>query len=106
MSFFDIFLVFSTAIVFFAIFKLSRLPSFRESLLTKVTEEDSNDLPKLENKGLVYTGCGVGIEAFGSPICAQAILPPITTISGFTPKKAGSHMTISARLPSVIEPIC
>jgi hypothetical protein len=35
----------------------------------------------------------------------MAMLPPINTISGFTPKKAGDHSTRSARLPTSIEPI-
>ena len=52
------------------------------------------------------TGCGVGIEALGSPICAVGDEPPISTISGFTPKKAGVQSTRSARLPASIEPMC
>src|SRR4051794_21676110 len=43
------------------------------------------------NIGRMLTGCGVGIEALGSPICAQAIKPPLSTNSGLTPKKAGFH---------------
>ena len=72
----------------------------------KITEDFSNDVPNDENIGLVYTGCGVGIDAFGSPICAQAILPPINIISGFAPKNAGSHKTKSARLFFSMLPIC
>jgi hypothetical protein len=34
-------------------------------------------------------GCGVGIDAFASPICAHAMKPPLSTISGRIPKKAG-----------------
>ncbi|MOA17090.1 hypothetical protein D3C78_1373320 [compost metagenome] len=45
------------------------------------------------------------MEAFGSPIGAAAMEPPSSTISGFTPKKAGFHNTRSARLPTSIEPI-
>ena len=70
-----------------------------------MTEDFSNDFPKEENIGLEYTGCGVGIDALGSPICAQAILPPCNTISGLTPKKAVSQITISARLFFSILPI-
>src|SRR5215216_5759893 len=45
--------------------------------------------PKLPNIGRVITGCGVGIDAFGSPMAADMGKPPFTTISGFTPKNAG-----------------
>ncbi|MNL46937.1 hypothetical protein D3C87_1696890 [compost metagenome] len=51
-------------------------------------------------------GWGVGIEALGSPIGAAAMEPPSSTISGFTPKKAGFQSTRSARLPTSTEPIC
>ena len=44
------------------------------------------------------------MEAFGSPIGAQAIAPPLITRSGFTPKNAGDHSTRSASLPTSIEP--
>ena len=36
--------------------------------LTKVTDDCSTLRPNAPNIGRVYTGCGVGIEAFGSPI--------------------------------------
>ena len=45
------------------------------------------------------------MEAFGSPILAQAIMPPLRINSGFTPKKAGFHKTKSANLPTSTEPI-
>ena len=51
------------------------------------------------------TGCGVGIEALGSPICAQAMKPPLMTSSGLAPKKAGFQRTRSASLPTSTEPI-
>src|SRR5215210_5442778 len=60
--------------------------------------------PKLPNMGLVKTGCGVGIDALGSPMAADMGKPPFRTISGFTPKKAGFHNTRSANLPTSIEP--
>ena len=47
----------------------------------------------------------MGIEALGSPIALQAMKPPFTTISGFTPKNAGFHSTRSANFPGSIEPI-
>ncbi len=47
------------------------------------------------------------MEAFGSPICAAAIMPPFKIILGLTPKNAGFHKTKSASLPIEIEPtIC
>jgi hypothetical protein len=42
----------------------------------------------------------------GSPICAATIDPPLMTMSGFTPKKAGDHRTRSASLPFSTEPMC
>ena len=47
-----------------------------------------------------FTGSGVGMLAFGSPIFAHAITPPLMTISGFAPKKDGFHSTRSANLPT------
>ena len=35
---------------------------------TKVTDELSNERPYEENIGREWIGCGVGIEALGSPI--------------------------------------
>ena len=37
---------------------------------------------------------------------AAAIVPPISTMAGFTPKNAGSHNTRSARLPAATDPMC
>ena len=56
------------------------------------------------NIGRGSTGCGVGIDALASPICAHAIIPPFTTTCGRTPKNAGSHSTRSASLPTSTEP--
>jgi hypothetical protein len=47
-----------------------------------------------------FTGSGVGMLAFGSPILAHAIAPPFITISGFAPKKDGFHITRSANFPT------
>ena len=57
------------------------------------------------NIGLKCTGCGVGIEAFTSPIMDAAMKPPFSTISGFTPKKAGFQRTRSASFPTSTEPM-
>mmetsp|Transcript_39931 Transcript_39931/g.118454 ORF Transcript_39931/g.118454 Transcript_39931/m.118454 type:complete len:262 (+) Transcript_39931:516-1301(+) len=56
------------------------------------------------NIGRITTGCGVGMEAFGSPICAHAMVPPLMTISGFAPNSAGFHTTRSASMPGCTEP--
>ncbi len=56
------------------------------------------------NIGRGSTGCGVGMEALASPICAHAIMPPLTTTSGFTPKNLGSHRTRSASFPTSTDP--
>ena len=50
------------------------------------------------------TGCGVGIDAFGSPIAAYTIAPPLITTSGRQPKNFGSHRTRSASLPGSTDP--
>ncbi len=81
------------------------MPPASAAALTKITADSSTARPKAANIGREYTGWGVGIEAFGSPIWLMAILPPSSTISGFTPKKAGDHSTRSARLPSSMLPI-
>lgn len=47
-----------------------------------------------------FTGSGVGMLAFGSPISAHATTPPLITISGFAPKKDGFHITRSANFPT------
>ncbi|CAM5366584.1 hypothetical protein SGRI78S_01933 [Streptomyces griseus subsp. griseus] len=50
------------------------------------------------------TGCGVGSEALGSPICAQETMPPLMIILGFAAKEWMGHSTMSASLPFSIEP--
>ena len=70
----------------------------------KVTDEIASAPPNEPNIGRKCTGCGVGIEAFGSPIAAKAIMPPLTISDGLTPKNAGFHSTRSASLPGSIEP--
>ena len=50
------------------------------------------------------SGCGVGIEAPASPICAQAMNPPLITSSGRMPKNPGFHSTRSASFPASTEP--
>src|SRR5258708_7553377 len=69
------------------------------------TDEPVSDLPKAANIGWECTGCGVGIDAFGSPIGAATIEPPLMMHSGLTPKKAGDHSTRSASFPFSTEPI-
>ena len=62
-------------------------------------------LPSAPNIGFIITGCGVGIEAFASPILAAIIIPPLITTSGFTPKRAGFQITKSANFPTSKEPM-
>jgi len=45
-------------------------------------------------------GCGVGMLALASPICAAAMKPPFSTRLGLTPKNAGRHSTMSAHFPT------
>jgi hypothetical protein len=60
--------------------------------------------PNAPNIGRGSCGCGVGMEAFASPMFAQAITPAFSTTCGRTPKKAGSHSTRSASLPGSTDP--
>ena len=50
------------------------------------------------------TGSQVGIDALASPIFEATIMPPLMTMSGFAPKKAGFQSTRSAHLPASTEP--
>src|SRR6267154_2755887 len=65
---------------------------------TDVAAAAAGDAP---NIGRGSTGCGVGIDAFASPIAAHAIMPPLITACGRTPKKAGSHST-----PALLHHVC
>src|ERR1700746_1817884 len=69
------------------------------------TEEAVSDLPKAAKIGWECTGGGVGIEAWGPPMGAATIEPPLMMQSGLTPKNAGDHSTRSASLPFSTEPI-
>ena len=71
---------------------------------TKCTEVAAAAAGAAPNIGRGSTGCGVGMDAFASPIAAQAIMPPLITACGRTPKNAGSHSTRSASLPTSTEP--
>jgi hypothetical protein len=46
----------------------------------------------------------VGMLAFGSPMAAMAMKPPLSTRLGLTPKKAGFQNTRSAHLPTSMLP--
>src|SRR5580693_8446887 len=59
----------------------------RNAWLTKVTELSVNERPYAPNIGRQYWGCGVGIDAFGSPMMAAAIVPLFSTISGLHRKR-------------------
>jgi hypothetical protein len=72
---------------------------------TKVRHEACRPAEGAEH-GAVVDGLGVGMEAFGSPIAAAAIVPAFRTRSGLTPKKAGFHRNRSASLPTSTEPTC
>jgi hypothetical protein len=76
-----------------------------EGLPTKCTDVAAAAAGAAPNIGRGNTGCGVGMEAFASPIAAQAIIPPLITACGRTPKNAGSQITRSASLPTSTEPI-
>src|SRR4051812_5340373 len=71
---------------------------------TKVSELLASDPPNAPNCGRECTGCGVGMDALGSPIIALAMVPPLRMSDGLTPKNAGFHTTRSAHLPTSIDP--
>src|ERR1051325_6371147 len=81
------------------------MPLVLQSWLTNAIEHGPVARPKLPNIGRMNTGCGVGMLAFGAPICAHAMKPPLMTISGFAPNIEGFHNTRSASLPTSIEPM-
>ena len=68
----------------------SASPPSSASGATKCTDVAAAVTPSAPNIGRGSTGCGVGIEAFASPIAAYTIIPPLITNEGFTPKKAGA----------------
>ena len=47
-----------------------------------------------------------GSRRWGRPSARRRSMPPLSTRSGFTPKKAGVHSTRSASLPASTEPTC
>src|SRR5271170_8521914 len=81
------------------------MPAMSDASETKVMLVGAVAAPKLPNMERYSTGCGVGIEALGSPMALHAMNPPFTIISGFTPKNAGFQRTRSANFPGSIEPI-
>ena len=74
------------------------------SSVTKYTEVAAAAAGAAPNIGRESSGCGVGMEALASPIRPQAIIPPLRTTCGRTPKNAGSHSTRSASLPTSTDP--
>src|SRR5258706_6406680 len=84
---------------------LLRNPLLSAAFDTNTSDDAVSALPKAPNIGRQCTGCGVGIEALGSPICAATIEPPLMMISGLTPKNAGDHSTRSASLPFSTDPM-
>mmetsp|Transcript_125600 Transcript_125600/g.349746 ORF Transcript_125600/g.349746 Transcript_125600/m.349746 type:complete len:216 (-) Transcript_125600:1998-2645(-) len=105
MSAFPMFRVDFTAMTCLSRPYLSLTPAPAAAAETKLTQLGPTALPKLPNMGRINTGCGVGIEALGSPICAHAIVPPFMTNSGFAPNIAGVQRHMSASFPTSMEPI-
>src|SRR5271165_6045611 len=105
MSFLPMLRQLRTGLVIFFSASFSGRPEVIAACERNVMEVAAAAPPKLPNMGRKRTGCGVGMEALGSPMALQAMKPPFTTISGFAPKKAGFHKTRSANFPGSIEPI-
>ena len=87
---------------------LRRSPSWSarpaSSAAGETNETDRSGAAGAARVGRSRVGCGVVMDAFGSPSEPQTTAPPLTTISGRTAKKRGSHNTRSAILPTSIEP--
>ena len=66
----------------------SASPASSAAGATHASDASAAPRPEPANIGRPSTGCGVGIEAFGSPIGAHAIAPPLMTTCGRTPKNA------------------
>src|SRR5277367_955037 len=81
------------------------IPALKEASERNVILVGAIAAPKLPNIGRYSTGCGVGMEAFGSPMALQAMNPPFTISSGLTPKNAGFQRTRSASFPDSTDPI-
>src|SRR5271168_2769024 len=81
------------------------IPALSDASERNVMLVEAVAAPKLPNIGRYSTGCGVGMDAFGSPIALHAMNPPLTTISGFAPKNAGFQSTKSASFPGSMDPI-
>src|ERR1051325_8636700 len=93
-----------TATSGFARPRLVRSPASQAACDANVTLVADTAPANAPNIGRKRTGCGVGIDAFASPIAAHAIIPPLTTSAGLTPKNAGRQRTRSAIFPGSIEP--
>ena len=85
---------------------LEARPASRAALDVNVTDVERRAPPRAPNMGLYMTGSVVGIDAFGSPMSAYAIMPPFTTILGLAPKNCGDHTAMSARRPGSSDPTC
>ena len=60
------------------------VPSASARCDTKATSRSGGARPSAPNIGRIRSGCGVGMEALASPICAQAMKPPLITSSGLS----------------------
>ena len=69
-----------------------------------MAESADADDPMEPNIGIKCVGCGVGMDAFGSPIGAAAMNQLLIIKLGFVPKKAGFQRTRSAIFPISIDP--
>ena len=79
-------------------------PAWMDAWDMNVMDERAAALPYAPNALRYQRGCGVGMDAFGSPMTPWTICPPLMIRSGLTPKNLGSHSTRSANLPSSTEP--
>mmetsp|Transcript_2828 Transcript_2828/g.4115 ORF Transcript_2828/g.4115 Transcript_2828/m.4115 type:complete len:207 (+) Transcript_2828:317-937(+) len=104
MFFFPILRVFVTASTCFPRPYLLLTSAFTAALDTKAMDVPPTAPGCAPYIGRITTGCGVGMDAFGSPICDHAIVPPLMIISGLDPNLDGFHRTISASFSVSREP--
>jgi hypothetical protein len=65
-------------------------PSSIAAWLTKVTEDSVRALPKAPNMGRYAPAAASGSRRWDRPWARRRCMPPSSTMSGLTPKKAGS----------------
>ena len=80
------------------------MPASSAAADTNVVETLAAARPIAPQSGPYRVGSAPWTLALPSPIALQATMPPLKTITGFTPKDDASHRTRSATRPGEREP--